>query len=146
MKRWTVILFFTLMAGITAYAQEMEMSLKGEVRLMETDLDGKTYYPVRDYNDNLCALLKVTLTNRLQNELVLSTGGLAVVKREEKPDGEIWFYVPYQVKNLNFTCMGYSPMPPVPVTLKAGAVYRLTIASDANNVSNQLSFNNSFCC
>lgn len=135
MKRWTVILFFTLMAGITAYAQEMEMSLKGEVRLMATDLDGKTYYPVRDYNDNLCALLKVTLTNRLQNELVLSTGGLAVVKREEKPDGEIWFYVPYQVKNLNFTCMGYSPMPPVSVTLKAGAVYRLTIASDANFVT-----------
>lgn len=120
---------------VISSAQEMTISLQGDVENVETDLDAKTYFPVSDQNDNLCALLKVTLANQLQNELVLSTGGLSVVKREEKADGEIWFYVPHQVKNLTFTCKGYAKMPPVPVTLKAGQVYRLTIASDAEFVT-----------
>ena len=107
------------------------MSLAGEVEYVPEDLDGKTYYPVTDQNDNLCSLLKVRLDCRLQNELVLSTGGLSVVKRKEQPDGEIWFYVPYQVRNLTFTCKGYSMMDPVPVELKPGAVYRLSITADA---------------
>ena len=131
MKRLSAILLLIFLFQCLASSQEMSMNLRGTVEHAIADLDAKTYYPVTDQNDNLCALLKVTVTNRLQNELVLSTGGLSVVKREEKSDGEIWFYVPYQVKNLTFTCKGYSRMAPVPVNLKAGEVYRLTIATDA---------------
>ena len=82
----------------------MTMTLDGEVVLQPQDMDPTSYYPVRDANDNLCALLKVTVTNKLKNPLVLETGGLAVEKREERVNGEIWFWVPYQVRNLHFSC------------------------------------------
>ena len=131
MRRNAILLFFLLILQMPSLAQNLTMSLKGEVTSHATDLDAKTYYPVLDQNDNLCALIKVTVTNPLKNPLSLSVGGLSVIKREEKEDGEIWFYVPAQVKNLHFSCLGYSRMPAVPVNLKAGTVYRLTIASDA---------------
>lgn len=131
MRRSAILLFFLLILQMPSLAQNLTMSLKGEVTSHATDLDAKTYYPVLDQNDNLCALIKVTVTNPLKNPLSLSVGGLSVIKREEKEDGEIWFYVPAQVKNLHFSCLGYSRMPAVPVNLKAGTVYRLTIASDA---------------
>ena len=131
MRRSAILLFFLLILQMPSLAQNLTMSLKGEVTSHATDLDAKTYYPVLDQNDNLCALIKVTVTNPLKNPLSLSVGGLSVIKREEKEDGEIWFYIPAQVKNLHFSCLGYSRMPAVPVNLKAGTVYRLTIASDA---------------
>lgn len=130
MKRAAFIFVLVLLVQALS-AQNLTMSLKGRVEAQPTDLDAKTYYPIKDNNDNLCALIKVTVTNPLKNPLVLNVGGLGVVKREEKEDGEIWFYVPAQVRNLNFSCMGYSKMDPVPVTLKEGTVYRLTIVSDA---------------
>ncbi len=117
--------------GSDAVAQSMTMTLDGEVVLQPQDMDATSYSPVRDANDNLCALLKVTVTNKLKNPLVLETGGLAVEKREEQVNGEIWFWVPYQVRNLHFSCSEYKPMPPVPVRLQEGKVYRLTLRTDA---------------
>ena len=103
MRRSAILLFFLLILQMPSLAQNLTMSLKGEVTSHATDLDAKTYYPVLDQNDNLCALIKVTVTNPLKNPLSLSVGGLSVIKREEKEDGEIWFYVPAQVKNLHFS-------------------------------------------
>lgn len=109
----------------------MRMSLDGEVVLQPGDLDAKSYYPLQDQNDNLCAILKVSVTNKLKNPLVLETGGLAVVKRQEQESGEIWFWLPYQVRNLRFLCSEYQPMDPIPVRLEKGKVYRLTLRTDA---------------
>ena len=131
MKRLLLSIILLSAIGLAAPAQNLTMSLQGKVQAQGTDLDARTYYPVYDLNDNLCALLKVTVTNPLKNPLVLNVGGLSVVKREEKENGEIWFYVPAQVRNLLFSCAGYAPMDAVPVNLKAGVVYRLTIANDA---------------
>ena len=114
-----------------AGAQSMTMSLEGEVKLQSNDPDATSYYPVMDDNDNLCALIKVTVTNKLKNPLALETGGLSVEKREEQLSGEIWFWVPYQVKNLQFRCQDYKTMSPIPVRLEKGKVYRLTLRTDA---------------
>ena len=112
-------------------AQSMTMTLDGEVVLQPQDMDATAYYPEKDQNDNLCALLKVTVTNKLKNPLVLETGGLAVQRRMERENGEIWFWVPYQVRNLHFSCSEYKAMSPIPVRLEKGKVYRLTLRTDA---------------
>lgn len=119
------------LTGILLQAQQYSMSLQGEVTLQAQDMDAATYYPMSDENDNLCSLIKVTVTQDLANPLVLETGGLAVVKREVRPDGEIWFWVPSQVRNLRFSCKGYKAMDPIPVRLQVAKVYRLTLRTDA---------------
>ncbi|MBO7279020.1 MAG: SUMF1/EgtB/PvdO family nonheme iron enzyme [Bacteroidales bacterium] len=115
----------------TVGAQSMTMSLEGEVKLQPDDMDATAYFPVKDQNDNLCALIKVSVTNKLKNPLVLETGGLAVQQRMERENGEIWFWVPAQVRNLHFSCSEYKAMSPIPVRLQEGKVYRLTLRTDA---------------
>ena len=70
-------------------------------------------------------MIKVSVTNTLKNPLTLDVGGLGVTKREERENGEIWFYVPYQVKNLSFRCQDYNDIPIIPVQLKEATVYTL---------------------
>ena len=113
------------------FAQTMNLALDGEVRLDAGDLDGRSYFPKYDQNDELCALIKVTVTNKLKNPLSLETGAAGVMERQERENGEIWFWVPYQVKNLKFSCFEYTPLPTIPVKLERGKVYRLTLRSDA---------------
>ena len=112
-------------------AQTMNLALDGEVRLDAEDLDGRSYFPKYDQNDELCALIKVTVTNKLKNPLSLETGAAGVMERQERENGEIWFWVPYQVKNLKFSCFEYTPLPTIPVKLERGKVYRLKLRSDA---------------
>ena len=126
-----ILVVLSIVFVLPVGAQTMRMSLDGEVVLQPQDADALSYYPVRDQNDHLCALLKVTVTNKLKNPLVLETGGLGVVKRQEQESGEIWFWLPYQVRNLTFLCSEYQPMNPIPVRLEKGKVYRLTLRTDA---------------
>lgn len=132
MKYGRLILFSIVLCISTVLsAQQLDMGIQGNVELREMDSDARAYKRT-DRNDNICALLKVTLTNPLpQNKrLVLETGGFPVVHSELKDNGEYWFYVPYQVRNLYFSCQGYKAMEPVPVVLKQGKVYRITIRND----------------
>lgn len=124
---------FAMVLTVTApsVAQQLTMSIKDDVREDVEDLDARVYFSKRDLNDEVCALLKVTPTNPLKSPLTLEVGGLGVVDRQERENGEIWFYIPAQVKNLKFTCMGYTTPPTIPVKLKPGSVYRLTIHTDA---------------
>lgn len=89
------------------------------------DNDGRMFHPIRDFNDELCALIKVSTTHKTKNPLILDVGGLGVTHREEKEDGEIWFYVPNAVRNLRFKCHEYKNIDPIPVHLKPGFVYRI---------------------
>ncbi|MBR5250257.1 MAG: PEGA domain-containing protein [Bacteroidales bacterium] len=135
MKRYFVwIMMLWVVCGLQALpaaAQNLKMSLAGEVRLEEEDMDATSYYPVRDQNDKLCALIKVRCTNELKNPLALDNRGLGVTKRQEMDNGEYWFWVPYQTKNLYFACKGYEEVPPIPVQLQPGKVYRITLRTDA---------------
>ncbi|MGM9787832.1 MAG: PEGA domain-containing protein [Candidatus Cryptobacteroides sp.] len=130
------IRFITLLSGIIlgafCFAQQFNMGVEKPLTLQENDLEQKAYSKVKDGNDNLCALIKVRLSNSLPNPLILEVGGLGVTKAEERPDGEYWFFVPYQVKNLEFKCKGYKPMPKIPVNLKEGCVYAMTLRVDAS--------------
>ncbi len=126
MKRLLLILIGALAIAV-GYGQTPTIAVDGGVVEVTTDLDAKTYFPKYDINDRLCALLKVSVTNELKNPLILEVGGLGVVARQERESGEIWFYLPAQVKNLHFLCKGYAPIDPIAVQFKEGVVYRLTL-------------------
>ena len=96
MRRSAILLFFLLILQMPSLAQNLTMSLKGEVASHATDLDAKTYYPVLDQNDNLCALIKVTVTNPLKNPLSLSVGGPIVL-----PESKVLVIAPIASHNLN---------------------------------------------
>ena len=132
LKGIVLILLAMLASALPTMAQnQLTMSIKEGVVEDATDMDARIYFPKTDMNDNLCALIKVTPTNQLRNPLTLEIGGLGVVAREAKENGEIWFYISARAKNLRFSCMDYSTPPPLPVQLKAGSVYRLTLHTDA---------------
>ena len=130
MRRLILFSIFFCISTVLS-AQQLDMDIEGTVELREMDNDARAYKRI-DRNDNVCALLKVTLTNPLpQNtRLVLEAGGFPVIHSELKDNGEYWFYVPYQVKNLYFSCQGYKAMDAVPAELKQGKVYRITIRND----------------
>lgn len=119
---FTILLLFTC---VFAFGQALEISLQGGIKEVSSDLDARVYSPVKDQNDRSCALIKVSVTNTLKNPLTLDVGGLGVTKREKRENGEIWFYVPYQVKNLSFRCQDYNDIPIIPVQLKEATVYTL---------------------
>ncbi|MGN1226866.1 MAG: PEGA domain-containing protein [Candidatus Cryptobacteroides sp.] len=129
---------FTLICGLVLSAlcfAQLPMSIEKGIEYLPSDVEQKVYSRVKDMNDNLCALIKVSLTGPLPYPLVLEVGGLGVTKVEEQKSGEIWFFVPYQVKNLEFKCKGYTPIPKIPVNLKEGGVYTLTIRVDASTTT-----------
>lgn len=116
-------------------SQNSSMSLDGDMTLEEQDQDARVNYPVYDYNDNLCALIKVTVVGRLDSPLTLDVGStLTVAERVERQDGEVWFYIPAEVKNLEFRCRSYEPIKmSVPLRLKGGNVYRVKIISHSSS-------------
>ena len=136
MRRLLILLMSLFLLSFTARSQELSWSTDGQLTYEQTDLDARVNWPVMDRNNKLCALIKVTVTNgKLESPLVLRLGSiLEVVSREEKPEyGEVWFYVPVEVKNLEFLCAGYRPiMVPVTTQLQQGGVYRVTIASESS--------------
>ncbi len=134
MKKRIVALLCGLLLGGLCFAQ-LPMSVEKELTYLENDLQQKAYSKVKDQNNNLCALIKVSLSRSLPNPLILEVGGLGVTKTEQRPDGEIWFFVPYQVKNLEFKCKDYTPIPKIPVNLRAGGVYTLSIRVDASTTT-----------
>lgn len=132
-----IVLIIGLLISVLSVAQELTIAVEGGLTDMTADtsnpdLDAKTFYPKTDDNDVLCALIKVTLTNSLAHPLVLDVGGVGVVDREVRENGEIWFWIPVTVLNLKFSCMGYNEIPKIPVTkLESGHVYRLKFRNDA---------------
>ena len=127
MKRIVFIVCF-LMATVCASAQMLSMSRTNvEEGAAKDHADASTYSKEYDQNDNLCALLKVTTPLK---DLIVECGSMAVVKRVVKDNGEIWFYMPAEVKNLELKCAGYTPIPSFPVKLERGRAYLLTVFAD----------------
>ncbi|MGN0190287.1 MAG: PEGA domain-containing protein [Candidatus Cryptobacteroides sp.] len=127
-----ILVLSALFLSCILYGQQAKMVLDGGVRRDMMSQDALQFYRKPDLNGNICAILKVTLTNSIgDNPLSLNVGAMGVVDREVKENGEIWFYVPYQVKRLNFSCKSYQPMDPIEVNLEEGGVYLLKIRNDA---------------
>ena len=135
MVRVVLGVWMTLWAAMPAAAQGGKMTLEGELTEVMTDQDGRSFYRELDQNDNLCALIKVTVVGELPNELIMEVGSLGVHKRIYDPNGtgELWFYVPYQTKNIWLKCATLDPIGPLPVRLSEGAVYRLKVRSNATS-------------
>lgn len=136
MKRFIVLLF--ALSSVVCYAQNQKIKVDGEVKEMSSDLDAKIYFPKHDFNDRLCALIKVVPSAKLKNPLTLEVGGLGVVDRVEKASGEVWFYVPAQVKNLNFKCAGYDTPSAIPVAFKEGCVYQVKLSVVSSQPTQQV--------
>ena len=60
--RNVAISLLVLLISLTAFGQTLNMSINGKVEHIPNHLDAKVYYPVKDWNDNLCALIKVRTT------------------------------------------------------------------------------------
>lgn len=128
-----LILLISLIIPALCMAQNLSMTSDGELTYVSNDLDGKLNFPVMDRNNKQCALIKVTVINELKNPLTLSVGTtLEVVKTDYRTDGEVWFYIPTEVKNLEFRCKSYPPVKiPVTARLTPGGVYRITITANS---------------
>lgn len=136
MKKISLLLFLALTLAV-GYAQSPQLFVEEELVEDMTDLDAKVFSSKLDANDRLCALIKVTMINTPNNPLTLEVGGLGVVDRVDKENGEVWFYVPARVKNLFFKCAGYKPLDPIPAYFKEGVVYRLTLKASTNAEASQ---------
>lgn len=128
-----LLLTFCISLPFISLAQELTMTSDGKLTFAGDDLDGRVNSPVMDRNNKLCVLIKVSVHNELRNPLYLSVGTtLEVIKTDHRPDGEVWFYVPTEVKNLEFRCKGYPSIKiPVTVRLHPGDVYRTTITANS---------------
>ena len=90
MKRFLILLLLIITVATSAcFSQNLSISVEKEIWEDVADLDAKVYFPKTDHNDRPCALVKVTLTNKLKNPLILEVGGLGVVAREEQDSGEV---------------------------------------------------------
>ncbi|MBQ2247511.1 MAG: SEL1-like repeat protein [Tidjanibacter sp.] len=131
--RLTLALGLMLMLPLSIAAQSHTMTVDGTIVEDATDLDAQTYYPKWDVNDELCALLKVTIIGTLPEPLMLDVRGVGVTDRVERSNGEIWFYLPHHAKNLLFSCKGLEPLEPIAVRLREGRVYKMRIRANSHS-------------
>lgn len=110
------------------------MSSDGKMVYEPTDIDARVNYPVRDFNDRLCALVKVTVVGELKQDLTLDLGTtMQFIERKDMQDiGEVWFYIPAGARRMTFKCSGYKPIEIMNVpAFQPGGVYRITITVES---------------
>ena len=110
------------------------MSSDGKMVYEPTDIDARVNYPVRDFNDRLCALVKVTVVGELKQDLTLDLGTtMQLIERKDMQDiGEVWFYIPAGARRMTFKCSGYKPIEIMNVpAFQPGGVYRITVEAES---------------
>lgn len=132
-KLFCLITAFTLTATLFAQSSMTLKNPSDPFRRLDTN-DALVNFPMMDENGNYCAIIKVSLTNPLRGELVLDLGSQAVVKREKREDGEIWFWVPASAKNFTFNCEGYTKIDKFPGKLEKSTDYGLEIVTEARGI------------
>lgn len=128
-----LILLSLLVPSLLCQAQDLSMSSDGRIVHEPTDIDARVNYPVRDFNDRLCALVKVTVVGELKHALTLDLGTtMQFIERRDRQDiGEVWFYIPAGARRMTFKCSGYEPIEIMDVpAFQPGGVYRLTIETE----------------
>ena len=135
LSRFALALFLLFSAAglFPLRAQQVEMSVVATPELMPDDPDAASYYRQTDVNDKVCALIKVKPSNLMGAVLVLNTGGgMAPVpppkgQTSKRDDGEWWYWLSPDTKNIYFTAEGYQTTAPLGVSLQPGKVYRLSL-------------------
>lgn len=134
MKKLSAIIA-VLFLGLSAQAQTLNMSVSRHLEEVPSDQDAAIHFIKKDKDGRKCAIVKVTTTNKLKNPLVLELVSSRVVDTKQQENGEMWYWVPSKTKNLRFICQEYNNgehlVEVASTPLKEGAVYRMTIQSDA---------------
>ena len=133
MKQILILTSFLLLPFLCT-AQDFSMSSDGRIAYESSDIDARVNDPVKDFNDKLCALVKVTVVGELEHELTLDIGTtMQVIERRDRQDiGEVWFYIPAGARRMTFKCSSYSPIEIKDVpAFQPGGVYRITITAEA---------------
>lgn len=134
MTKRILILTSLLLLPFLCPAQGLSMSSDGKIVYVPTDIDARVNYPVRDFNDRLCALVKVTVVGKMEYELTLDLGStMQFIERKDMQDiGEVWFYIPAGARRMTFKCPGYKPIEIMDVpAFQPGGVYRITITAES---------------
>lgn len=135
MKIKRILIFLSLLLpSFLCPAQDLSMSSDGRIVYEPTDIDARVNYPVRDFNDRLCALIKVTIVGELKHELTLDLGTtMQFIERKDRQEiGEVWFYIPAGARRMTFKCSGYKPIEIMDVpAFQPGGVYRITITAES---------------
>lgn len=132
-KRILILVSFLALSFLCP-AQDLSMSSDGRIVYEPTDIDARVNYPVRDFNDRLCALIKVTVVGELKHELTLDLGTtMQFIERKDRQEiGEVWFYIPAGARRMTFKCPGYKPIEIMNVpAFQPGGVYRITITAES---------------
>lgn len=132
-KRILILVSFLALSFLCP-AQDLSMSSDGRIVYEPTDIDARVNYPVRDFNDRLCALIKVTVVGELKHELTLDLGTtMQFIERKDRQEiGEVWFYIPAGARRMTFKCPGYKPIEIMNVpAFQPGGVYRITITVES---------------
>ena len=132
-KRILILVSFLALSFLCP-AQDLSMSSDGRIVYEPTDIDARVNYPVRDFNDRLCALIKVTVVGELKHELTLDLGTtMQFIERKDRQEiGEVWFYIPAGARRMTFKCSGYKPIEIMDVpAFQPGGLYRITITAES---------------
>ncbi|MDD3858958.1 MAG: SUMF1/EgtB/PvdO family nonheme iron enzyme [Bacteroidales bacterium] len=83
---------FVVFAGVL-FAQQISVF---SFERRDNDLDARVNYPVKDQNNDVCAMIKIETT---QTGFVFEGGQLGIIKTERKT-GEYWVYIPWGSKKI----------------------------------------------
>ncbi len=118
-------MFFFSLCIITAHAQTM--SVESFTALPE-DMDARVYFPKRDQNGRVAALIKV---ESVEKGFAFDVGSLGVVDVVHDKIAETWVYVPHGVIRITIqhpklgTIRNYE----FPIPISEASVYRLVLTS-----------------
>ncbi len=119
-------LYISLVFLISLINLHAEISVKS-FRKLETDLDARVNYPLKDQNGDPCAIIKVETD---QTGFYFDAGQLGVIKTEQK-HGEIWVYVPYGLKRITISHdkLGFLRDYLITIPIEKATVYELVLIS-----------------
>lgn len=113
-----------LLWGAPAQAQNLDVS---SFRVLENDMDARIHHVKNDMNGKKAAIIKIETT---EHGFGFDVGSLGVVATEQKA-GEIWVYVPGNVKKITIShpTLGVKRDYFFQIPVLEGTVYALTLTS-----------------
>lgn len=122
MKKLLTLLF--LIAVISNIAAEISVK---SFRKLENDLDARVNAPLKDFNGDISAIIKVVTT---QTGFDFDCGQAGIVKTANKPS-EIWVYVPYGVKRISIMHpqLGQLRDYIIPIPIEKASVYEMVLTT-----------------
>jgi hypothetical protein len=120
-KLLTTLFLFLAIINLSA-----EISVKS-FRKLENDLDARVNAPIKDFNGDVSAIIKVVTT---ETGFSFDCGTIGVVKTVNKP-AEIWVYVPYGAKRMTITHgkLGLLRDYMIPMPIEKATVYEMVITT-----------------